>query len=273
MRKTSAALLVMTAAVLLAATPAFAQYAPKSAQSDRSIGEVYWVEFAGDFWSPGPEIFVSSESLGIPGTTIDFVSDLGIEKSKFRQFNLVLRPAKKHKFRFGVTPIKYEASHTLTRTLVFNGIAYQIGLPVDSTLQWNAWRIGYEYDFIYRKKGYVGVVLEAKYTDVQVNLDSLIASEYARARAPVPAIGGVGRFYVAPGVAITFELGGIGLPSKIAENTEAKYIEYDLYGTVNFNRYVGAQVGYRAIDVNYTIKQDSGDFTLKGPYFGFVARF
>lgn len=273
MRKTSVVVLLATTLLLLGASGADAQYGARQPPADRSIGEVYWVEASGDFWNPGPAITITSESLGIPGTAIDFVADLGLEKTRFRQFRLVLRPATKHKFRFSTTPIKYETSHVITKRIVFNGIAYQIGLPVDATLQWNARRFGYEYDFIYRKRGYVGFILEAKYTDVQVNLDSLIAQEFARATAPVPAIGGVGRVYVAQNVAVTFEVTGVGLPSKITDDVEARYVEYDFYGTFNFNRYVGAQVGYRAIDVHYKIDLDEGDFLLKGPYFGIVARF
>lgn len=271
MRKMPALLLVMCLAPLGSVT-AEAQDAPP-AQNDRSIGEVYWVEGAFDFWMPSPNMFIQSESLGIPGTAIDLVSDLGVEKTKFRQLDVILRPAKKHKFYMAYTPIKYEASNVISRRLVFNGIAYQIGLPVDSTLQWNAWRFGYEYDFLYMKRGFVGVLFEAKYTDVEVNLSSLIAQEYVKAAAPVPAIGGIGRAYVAPNVAVTFEVSGIGLPSKIGNNLEASYIEYDLYGTFNFNRYVGARVGFRTLDVNYKIDFDEGDFKLRGPYFGVVARF
>ena len=271
MRKTCVLLLVMTLASLAAVT-AEAQ-APPPAKNDQLIGEVYWVEGAFDFWLPSPNMLIQSESLGIVGTRIDAVSDLGIEKTRFRQLDLVLRPAKKHKFYLAYTPIKYEASNEISRRLVFNGIAFQVGLPVETTLQWSAWRFGYEYDFLYMKRGFVGVLFEAKYTDVEINLISAIAREYAKATAPVPAIGGIGRAYLAPNVAVTFEVSGIGLPSQIAENVEASYIEYDFYGTFNINRYVGARVGFRTLDVHYKIDFDQGDFALKGPYFGVVARF
>jgi len=272
MRKTSIVLSLAAIITVGAAPCGEAQYAPKSA-TDRSIGETYWVEFSADFWNPTPDILISSESLGIPGTDIDFVTDLGLTKTKFRQFDLVLRPAKKHKFRMNMTPIKYEAESVLQRTVIFNGIAYQLGLPVSTTLQWNAWRFGYEYDFIYRKRGFAGVLLEVKYTEIQINLDSIVAREYAKAAAPVPAIGGIGRVYVANNVGLTFEVSGIGLPSKISENTEARYIEYDFYGTGNFNNHIGVRVGYRVLDVNYKIDLDEGDVVLKGPYFGATVRF
>lgn len=273
MRRNALVLGLTTAFVLLAALSADAQYAVQRPQGDRSIGEYYWVELSGDFWSPSPVVSITSESLGIPGTAIDFVSDLGIEKTRFRQVRLVLRPAKKHKFRFEVTPIKYETQTVLERTVVFNGISFRVGLPVSASLEWRAWRLGYEYDFIYRKRGFVGVVVEAKYTDVQVSLDSIVATEFARAKAPIPAIGGIGRVYVAPNVAVTIEVTGVSLPDSISEDVNAHYIEYDVYGTFNFNKYVGAQVGYRTIDVNYKIDLDEGDWKLKGPYFGMAVRF
>ena len=44
----------------------------------------------------------------------------------------MLRPARKHKFRLAYTPIKYETESVLSRTIVFNGIEYRVGLPVNS---------------------------------------------------------------------------------------------------------------------------------------------
>ena len=42
---------------------------------------------------------------------------------------------------------------------------------------------------------------------------------------------------------------------------------------MNFNQNVGAQVGYRSMDVNYTIERDFGDLVLRGIYFNGVVRF
>ena len=36
---------------------------------------------------------------------------------------------------------------------------------------------------------------------------------------------------------------------------------------------IGAQVGYRSFDVEAQIDQDSGTLTMKGVYFGIVARY
>lgn len=259
-------------AALLGTAPAYAQYgAPRVAQP--AIGERYHVELGGDFWKPNPLVTVASESLGIEGTNIDLAGDFGVAKERFREFNVVLRPARKHKFRINYTPITYVADTVLERRIVFNGIAYNIGVPVALDFAWRAWRVGYEYDIIYRDRGFLGVIVEAKYTDVEIHLDSIVGNEFARAKAPIPAIGGIGRVYVTSNTALTFELTGFQLPKSIQEGTTAQYIELDVYGTVNFTNNVGARVGYRTLDVNYTVDVDRGDFQLKGMYFGGVVRF
>ena len=272
--RTRVAMSFLCLALALSSVPAYAQYGVRPA-SDRATGENFRVEIGGYFWNPTPDISIASESLpGIIGDRIDFIEDLGLEKSRFRQLRVVLRPATKHKFRFEFTPINYEQPNgTLRRSVVFNGLLYDIGLPVATTLDWNAYRFTYEYDIIYRDRGFLGILLEAKYTDVRAELINIINSEFVHARAPIPALGVIGRVYVAPNISITGEFSGFRLPEGIDEDYRARYYDFDLYGTVNFTDHFGAQVGYRSFDVFYRIDQDEGELTLKGPYFGGVVRF
>ena len=109
-----------------------------------SVGEAYRVEFSFDFWNPSPTLQISSESLGIVGDTIDAVQDLGFVQSRFREMKVVLRPAKKHKFRFDFTPIKFSAETVLKRDIIFNGIEYHANLPVNSELKWKQYAGAYE---------------------------------------------------------------------------------------------------------------------------------
>src|SRR5215210_7144288 len=107
--------------MIVAALPAQAQYAARGT-SDRATGENYHFEFGGYFWNPTPTIFITSEGLTEAqlGTKIDFVEDLGIEKTRFTQIKAVLRPGKKHKFRFEYTPISYDQPNgVLRRNIVF----------------------------------------------------------------------------------------------------------------------------------------------------------
>ncbi len=113
MRTRAAAILLLSAVFGLTASTAGAQYSVKG-PSDVATGENYHVEIGGFLWDPNPQIVISSESLGIVGSKIDFVSDLGIEKTWFKQLRIVLRPAKKHKFRFEYTPIEYTAQRQIS---------------------------------------------------------------------------------------------------------------------------------------------------------------
>jgi hypothetical protein len=267
-------------ALVFAVSPASAQaqLQPKPL-SEPATGEKYHIEGAAGFWFPTATMLVSSESLGIAGTTIDFKTDLGLQDKHLPDLRVVLSPSRRHKFRFEFIPIKYDQNGTVRRTIIFNGQRYDVGLPVHSVLDWRAYRIAYEFDFVSTDRGFAGFVVEAKYTDVQVNLAStaptVVINEFARASAPIPAIGGIGRFYVVPNISITGELTGFKLPQHLIEGTSAHYVDFDLYGTVNFTNNVGAQFGYRSLDVGYVVNtgRDSGTFTLKGIYFGVVARY
>ena len=270
----AASVVVFLSAFGLMASPARAQYGAHP-MSDPATGETYHVEVGGYFWNPTPDITLTSQSLtrDALGTPINFVTDLGIEQTRFRQLKLNLRPGRRHKFRFEYTPISYVATGTLKRDVVFNGQRYSLTLPVSSDLEWKAYRFIYEFDFVSRDRGFVGMLLEAKYTDVRAELKNLLVDEFVAAKAPIPTIGVIGRGYVAPNISITGELSGLGTGSLFGEDYSAHYIDFDLYGTVNFNDHVGAQVGYRTFNVFYHVKRDEGDLVLKGWYLGGVARF
>ncbi len=269
---------MLIAAGLAAAAPAPAEAQSRRRLTDPATGESYNVEVSLGFWKPTPDFVISSEGFGIPGTPIDLVEDLGIEKRQFREFRAVLRPARKHKFRIQFIPIKYEVENAiLTRQIVFNGIRYDVGLPVNATADWKAWRFGYEYDFISRDRGYLGLVVEAKYTDVRLELQSPAADEFSRAQAPIPSLGLIGRGYLAKNVSITGEFTGFRLLNREDDDYQGNYYDFDIYGTINFSNNVGASVGYRSLDVGYLIvdppARDFGDLTLKGVYFMGTVRF
>ena len=259
-------------ALLTMPSAAHAQFAA-TPFSDPATGENYHVEAAGALWNPPPNLQIASEQFGQAGTKIDAVNDLGIQRKWIGELRFVLRPGRKHKFRINYLPMSYNAVSTVHRAFTFNNVLYNVNLPVTSDLSWNTWLLGYEYDFLYRDRWFVGFVMQAKLTDVKVNLQAPIGSDFVHAKAPVPNVGGIARVYVAPNISITGELVGIKIPDSIDEDYKAHYFDFDLYGTINFNDYVGAQIGYRSLDVGYIVDSDQGDFKMKGIYFGGVVRY
>lgn len=256
------------------ASPAGAQYRKFNA-SHRATGETWHVEFGVGMWKPPPDMVVSSEALGIIGSTISAQDDLGMTSALVKELHLVLRPAKKHKFRFGYIPISYAAETIMTRTVVYNGQSFTIGLPIKSSVEWTAWNFGYEYDFVYRDRGFVGLILEAKYTDVTVTLANPFTTEFGRVRAPIPTVGGIARVYPVSNMALTAEVTGIKLPTSVDKQGryDGKYIDFNVYGTLNFTDNFGVQGGYRSLTVSYRMEKDTGDFVLKGPYIMGVVRY
>lgn len=265
---------VLCLAFLLTAVPAGAQYGA-AGLADPATGESYRVEIGGYLWNPTPTITISSEALGIIGSQIDLVEDFDIENATFKQLKVVLRPGRKHKLRFEYTPIRYSNDNArLDRSIIFNGQRFDISLPVATELKWNAMRFGYEWDFVYRDRGFFGLLLDLKYTDVQASIENVfVGREFVSAKAPIPTIGVIGRVYPVPNVSLTGEFTGFKLPESIDENYKGKYYDFDFYGTVNFTDHFGAQAGYRSLTVFYLVDEDQGDLKLKGLYFGGVVRF
>ena len=124
-----------------------------------------------------------------------------------------------------------------------------------------------------RSRASSGFLLEAKYTDVEATLSNVLDTEFVHARAPIPAVGFIGRGYVAPNISITGEFSFFQLPQDISEDYKAKYYDFDLYGTVNFTDHFGAQGGYRSFDVFYHINEGRGRPDGQGFYFGGLVRF
>lgn len=261
---------LLVVALLGGADPANAQYKPPA---PAVIGEDYHVEATYGWWNAEPSLLINSEALGIIGSDIDLTTDLGIEQKQIGVFDLALRPAKKHRFRFGYLPISYSADTVVRRTFVFNGQQYNIGLPVQTTADFKTYRFGYEYDFAYFKRGFAGVLVDLKYTNVDVRLLSPIGLEYTSAVAPIPTIGFVGRAYVAQRVAVGGEISFFRVPSKLSDRYDARYTDIDLYTTVNINKHVGAQTGYRSINAHYDLDSDNGTLKFKGLYLNGVVRF
>ena len=241
-----------------------------------SVGERYHIEASGNLWFPTSAMVVSSEALGIVGSQIDLVKDLGIgERTNFREFRLVLRPAEKHKFKLQYVPMTYTASSTVQRQVVFNGLRYTIGIPVQTAFDWKMLRLGYEYDFLHLEQGYAGFMLDARLTDarIELNAPAPIGLQFARARGPVPSFGFTGRYYVVPNVSISSEVSFFKIPETLDERYRAKYVDFDLYGTVNIVNWAGAQFGYRRFNIDYVFKKDTGNLSVQGLYLAGVIRY
>lgn len=260
--------------VAAAPSAASAQYRP-SATGD-AVGEDYHIEASYGWWNAEPSLIVNSESLGIPGSDVNLITDLGIGQHRLGQFDLVLKPSRKHRLRFQRLPIKYSTdAFQVTREFIFNGQLHTIGLPVTTEVDFTTYRFGYEYDFLYFKRGFFGALIDLKYTNVDLSLSSPIGAEFVSAAAPIPTVGVVGRGYVLPNLAVNGELSFFRTPDSLKEQLEGEgsYTDFDLNATFNFNKSVGAKLGWRRTTVFYDVDLDTGNLKFEGLYFGGVIRY
>ena len=252
--------------------------------ADPAPGEQFHVELGLMFWSPTPEVFIQTGSLaalGQPG--VNFVQEFGIEDTRFNEFRSVVKSGKKHKIRVSHVAMHYSESATLQRTIVFGGQTFPVSVPATADLSWRLWRFGYEWDFVTKDRGLVGLITELKYNEVSALLSATgFGSELTEVTAPIPTIGILLRAYPHKDASITMELTGFTMPgfigNRISESVsgddfQAKMYDLDIYGTINFGKYVGVQGGYRSVTADYLVEDDSGDLKMKGLYFGGLVRF
>ena len=116
---------------------------------------------------------------------------------------------------------------------------------MNSTLDWKAYRFGYEFDFITKSRGFAGFIIEGEYTDVQRRAHDTVAehSTSSRARACRCRRSAASAASTScRNISITGEVTGFKLPDSIDDRYGGHYVDLDIYGTANFTNNVGAQV-------------------------------
>src|SRR5262249_10877422 len=151
--------------------------------------------------------------------------------------------------------------------------SYATGDVVSSTLTWNAWKVGYEYDFLTDSRYYVGGLIALKDVAVTGTLsDAASGPSTASVQVPMPGIGGTARYYLLPNLSVTGEIIYFALPGSAIASTSGHAVDVDAYATFNLIKYVGVQAGFRSFDATYTETQNTGTFTVRGAYVGVVVR-
>jgi hypothetical protein len=254
---------------------AWAQYRPQAREA-AVIGEDYHIEVSYGWWNAKPTLIVNSESLGILGSDVDLISDLGIEQHRLGKLDLVLKPAKKHRFRYQHLPIKYQTdAFQVKREFVFNGQRYAVGLPVTTNVDFTTDTFGYEWDMLYFPRGFIGAGVNVMLSNIDVSLESPIGTEFVAQAAPIPAFNVSGRGYVTRNFAINGEIKFFRIPESIEKQIEGdgSYTDLDFHGTFNVRKNFGVQLGWRKTAVFYTAERDTGDLKFKGIYFSGVVRY
>jgi hypothetical protein len=259
--------------IAMTASTAFGQYRPLPVPKTASTGDKYHVEAGVMLLSPPLDATITTSNFGILGTPIALDTDLGMTSKIRYELRLVLRPTARQKLRVSYLPQTFTSSYTLQRDLIFNGIRFSAGTVAQSTYNWTGWRFGYEYDFVSNASGFVGLVLEAKYTNANLEIVNATDREFVRAKAPLPALGLIGRYCAMPNLCVTGEITGFGIPNNTSKKYYARYLDYDIYGSYYLTKNVGVVAGYRSISAHFRVDTDEVETATRSPYLGGVVKF
>ena len=265
---------------LFASSQADAQFRPPEAGAP---GEDFHVELGLMFWKPTPGIIIGSDSLRtVSATGVDFVQEFNIADKRFNEFRAVLRGGKT-KLRISHVNVVYNEAAVLQRSIVISGRTFNVAANATADLNWELWRLGYEHDFVKTGRGLLGFIAEMNFSHVVADLSAtsqgITASSLTDEKVPFPALGVIARVYPHKNVGVSLEWTGFKMPGFIADkltdtdNGTAHLKDFDFYVTGSITRYFGIQGGYRVLTADYVLDNDTGDFEMKGPYFGAMVRF
>lgn len=233
------------------------------------IGENYNLELEGRYWKPRLDSTVKIVDGGI-GNEFALVDDLGFAPDKDTgEGRLQIKFGGKHKFNFSFLPLKWDADKIITRTIEFSGKRYTVGTRVESKLDLNLFKIGYEYDFVTGKYGFLGAAIDVLVANVAIELKArdLAIDEKEEVTVPLPMLGLVGRFYPIKWVNLTAKISGLPLGSY-------GHI-FDAEGSLQITplRNLTISGGYRYFQIKGESEDDSLDFKLDGPFVALMFRF
>ncbi len=263
---------VVFVSALAFAAPAVAQSTAKPHTTPIGVGERYWIEFTATWWQPTATGSVRSDRLDLIGSQIDLVADLALKSAPHGDMRLVVHPARKHKFRFQYSPVGTDGDSTLTRDIVFKGQTYPVSLPIQSTVTWTVMRAGYEWDFLYLPRGFLGVLAEVRQTHLDAALNSFLANGEITGDAPVPSFGLSGRVYATRHLSISAE-GSAGWVTDFTDAHNLRSLDLDISATYNFARTAGVSAGWRSMNTNLQFDADRGDLNFRGLWIGGVVRY
>jgi hypothetical protein len=180
-----------------------------AAQADEDNGkydyDVYKLRISTDW-------FYSNPTGSIHGSddtdSVDLQKDLGFNSYSTFSGKVDWKFTRKNHLYVSIIPLYTSRQTVLDRTFTFQGQTFNAGVTTSSSLNTIAVAPGYEYDFIRRKRGHVGLALQMDLFDTTARISAAAQTtgngiHYAAASAsgsllaPIPVAGPDIRIYVA----------------------------------------------------------------------------
>lgn len=235
-----------------------------------ALGDLVGVEAA--IWPQTLSGNASIDDNSLPGTTIDFKRDLGLD-------NKDTSPQGRVWFRLGRSYLSFDytgASRTgdgvLTRNVNFNGTTYGVAETIRSNYDLNILDAQYRFDFVKLKVVDFGIGVGLNVAQVKMDLNGSVSGVTTfDENVPYPTVNAALVVKPLPGFHIRAEANGLSI--NVGGN-KVQILDARLQLEYYFLHAFGVLGGYRS----YRFAVDANDFghvenTFSGPYIGLGVKF
>lgn len=150
---------------------------------------------------------------------LDLSRDINFQSYSTFSGKLDWKFARKHHFILAATPFNSTRQTVLSRTVNFQGRTFDVGSVTSTDLQVNGYSVGYQYDFIRRRQGHLGIVLQMNLLDTKATIRAAAqvvggvprpaVSASGALLAPIPVAGPDFRIYLIPNSSRLFLTGNL----------------------------------------------------------------
>jgi len=208
-------------------------------------------------------------SVNNVGTNLDMETDLNFGNSIQPTGELTINLGNAL-FSFGVIPINFSGTGTLTRNITYNGQNYAAGSLVSSSLKADIFDAGYTYYLINMddlpSRFQFGLETAVKSISLTTSLTSGGITSSKKITLPIPTVGFRGRVALADFIGLTGRVGYLGYSGNTFTDVDAQ-VEFSPVPTL------GIYAGYRYLNIKLDSNGVFADTTLAGPYAGGFFRF
>jgi hypothetical protein len=239
------------------------------------------IDAAWYYSSPSGYIQASASGPNIP--TIDLQKDLGLPNYSTFAGKADWKFTRKNHLYLAAIPLNMSHQTVLTRTITFQGQTFTAGLTTNSSLNTTFLAPGYQYDFIRRKRGHLGLALQMDLFDTKANINAAaqVTSDGVRHAAvsasgsilaPIPVGGPDFRYYLTDSPKVFVEANVLGMylfgyGSFISSQGALGF---------NFSKHFAAVGGYQLashLQVNNAPDRIGLRFTQRGAFAGLETSF
>jgi hypothetical protein len=185
---------------------------------------------------------------------------------------VVFKPARRHRLIVEGTPYRLNGDNMIARQITFAGRTYSFQDRVTSEASIDYIFGGYQYDFLSRPAGHVGIQGGVGYANATGTLTDQFGFKGVETQSfPFPLVGL--EFRVLP-LARRHLFSVRGEAKGMSLGDYGRYVEGGIHGGVGFGRHFTVEAGYRIVDADVHRKDETRGFTPRftGPLFSIQVR-